>query len=82
MSSTQANNINGATDDTGIVQRLPWSFVDHYSSLHSFTTNILNSSSAMLNNQVMAAITNMSHFIQQSILTDLSSAQVRINTHH
>ena len=71
MSDTVSFNL----PSTGLLaQRLAWSISNHYSSLESFIANILNSSNSDTPN--MEVLANVSNFIQQSILPDISDVNV------
>ena len=81
LRDTDADNI---ISNSLLAQRLAWSISDHYSSLDSFTVNILNSSNSDTPN--MDLLVNVSQFIQQSIFPFLGDIQVskrqyRITTH-
>ena len=73
MPDTVSHNIiSGST----VHQKLPWSFIDHYFSLLSYTTVFNNLTS--IND--ISLLANLSASLQQLVLPELSSIQVRIKT--
>ena len=73
MTETDSHNIIPGGD---IAQHLVWSFADHFSSLHSFTASILNTSYSNSNDPGVDILVNTSQYIQQSLFPDLAAVQV------